>query len=262
MATQTLGFVVNSDPRHRWPALDDAVRSLVSSSFVLGRFRIQMPLILPSGSSVVVTIWPEGNGDTFMVTDDGVSLFEITGGAFSETLFGRVAKEFCSRYGASFDGGSMLYLRVGAGRLRGAIIAMANLIKEVVDETVGRSIEQKAKGIDLELWEKLDYAFKGFKIDHKANLAGESSATHQFSAVVNFDRGIVVFDTFNGQGNSINAAYTKMADLGRTEHPPRRIAVTRLMHDIGPKLNLITSVATVVEIGIENDSLRRLAFAA
>lgn len=262
MATQTVTFLTESDTSGRFPALDDAVRSIVTTSLVLGRYRINMPLLMPSGSAATVTVWPEGQGETFMVTDDAASLFEIESGAFSEMIFSRVAKERSPKYGASFDGASMFYLRVSGDRLRGAIIAMANLMKEVVDETILRSINQKAKRIDLELWEKLENAFEGASVERRVHLLGESTAEHEFTALVKTERGSVVFDTFSPQGNSVNSVYVKMSDIGRSEHPPRGIAVTRRTAEIGPKLNLITSVAEVIEIGIEENDLRRLALAA
>lgn len=262
MAAQTLSFLKQSDDGGRYPALDEAVKSMVRSTFVQGRFRVEMPIVLPSGSVATVTVWPEGNGETFMVTDDGASLFEVASGAFSESLFSRVARERCERYGATFDGDSMFYLRVSSGRLRGAIVAMANLIKEVVDETIHRSINQKARRIDLELWDKLERAFAGFTVERRAHILGESTATHEFSAVLRTERGLVAFDTFSSHANSINSIYVKMADIGRCEVPPRGIAVTKRMSDIGPKLNLVTSVAEVVEIEIPTNDLQRLALAA
>jgi hypothetical protein len=262
MATQTVSFLTNSDKLGRSAALDQAVGSMVSASFVQGRFRVEMPVVLASGTAATVSVWQEGSGDTFMVSDDGSALFEIMAGAFSEPIFRRVAKEKSERYGAIFDGGSMLYLRVSGGRLRGAIIAMANLMKEVVDQTIERSINQKAPQIDLELWDKLDRAFAGARVERKAHLYGESTASHEFSAVLHADGRLIAFDTFTTQGNSINSVYVKMADIGRGEAPPKGIAVTKNLSAIGPKLNLITSVAQVVEIGIETDNLYRVAMAA
>lgn len=261
MATEA-PILVTQSGASRYAALDQAVRSLVSASFVQGRFRVDMPVVMPSGSAATVTVWPEGDGDTYMVTDDGASLFEIVAGAFSERLFGRVAKERCERYGAIYDGHAMLYLRVSSGQLRGAIVAMANLMKEVVDETIHRSINQKARQIDLELWDKLERTFGGQAVERRAHLLGESTASHEFSAVLKTDRGLIAFDAFSAQGNSVNSVYVKMADIGRCEAPPKGIAVTKRMSDIGPKLNLINSVAQVIEIGIEQDDLQRLAQAA
>lgn len=262
MAAPTTSFLTRSDAVSRYPALDEAVRSLVSGSFVQGRYRVELPLVMPSGSVTTVTIWPEGSGDTFMVTDDGASLFEVVSGAFSETLFARVARERSGRYGATFDGGAIFYLRVSAGRLRGAIVAMANLMKEVVDETVSRSIMQKARQIEHELWEKLEKTFSGYEVERRAHLPGESTAIHEFSALLKTETGLVVFDTFNAHGTSINSVYVKMSDIGRSETPPKGIAVTKRMSGIGPKLNLITSVAQVVEIDIQTQDLQRLALVA
>lgn len=262
MATPTVSFLTQSDTIGRYPALDEAVRTMVSSSFVQGRFRIEMPVVMPSGSVATVTVWPEGAGETFMVTDDGAALFEVVSGAFNERLFVRVAKERCGRLGAQFDGHSMLYIRVASDRLRGAIIAMANLMKEVVDETIQRSINQKAPQIDHALWDKLETTFRGFEVKRHAQLSGESTAVHDFSALLRTERGLVVFDTFNAHSNSINAVYIKMADIGRMTAPPRGIAVTKRRQDIGPKLNLISTVAEVVEIDVKADVLERLVLAA
>ncbi len=262
MATQTASFLIESAPQGRYPALDDAVRSMVTSSLVLGRYRIDMPLLMPSGSMTTVTVWPEGQGETFMVTDDGAALFEIESGAFTERIFQRVAKERCPKYGADFDNAAMFFLRVTPDRLRGAIIAMANLMKEVVDETIQRSISHKAKQIDLELWDKLERTFAGFEMQRRAHILGDSTAEHEFTALLKTERGLVLFDTFSAQGNSINSVYVKMSDIRRAEEAPRGIAVTRRISEIGPKLNLITSVSQVVEVGIQTDALRRLALAA
>lgn len=253
--------MTQDDPISRFPALDEAVRSIVSTSFVQGRFRVSLPLVMPSGSMTTVTVWPEG-GDTFMVTDDGAALFEVQSGAFSEATFASVAKKSCARYGATFDGGSMFYLRVSSGRLRGAMIAMANLIKEAVDETVHQSINKKARQIDFELWDKLERTFTGYKIQRHAHLSGESTAVHDFTAVMETEKGRVAFDTFSAHGVSINSVYVKMADIGRGEEQIRGFAVTRNLAVIGPKLNLVTSVARVLEIGISSDDLEKLAIAA
>lgn len=262
MATQTASFLIEGAHQGRYPALDDAVRSMVTSSLVLGRYRIDMPLLMPSGSMTTVTVWPEGQGETFMVTDDGAALFEIESGAFAERIFQRVAKERCPKYGAVFDNAAMFFLRVTPDHLRGAIIAMANLMKEVVDETIQRSVAQKAKQIDEELWDKLNRTFSGFEMERRAHVLGESTAEHEFTALLKTERGLIVFDTFSAQGNSINSVYVKMSDIRRTDDAPRGVAVTRRTSDIGPKLNLITSVSQVVELGIETDALRRLALAA
>ncbi len=262
MAAQATFLAQHNDTSGRSSALETAVSSLVSMSFSHGRFRVDMPVILPSGSSATVTIWPEGGGETFMVTDDGAALFEVTSGAFSEAIFGRIARERCARYGAMFDGATMLYLRVSADQLRGAIVTMANLMKEVVDETINRSLHQNMRQIDLELWEKLEHAFRGLKVERRVHLLGDSTASHEFSAVVTTSKGLLAFETFSAQGNSINSVFVKMADISRSDVPPKGFAVTRRVADIGPKLNLINSVAQVIEVGIQTDDLHRLALAA
>jgi hypothetical protein len=262
MATSTASFLATGDNAHRSAALDEAVCSMVTYKAVLGRFCVTMPVVLASGSYANVVVWQEGAGDSFMVTDDGAALFEVTAGAFSETSFKKVAAEKCAHHGAVFDGTAMLYIKVSAARLKVAIITMANLVKEVVDETVARSIGAKANEMDHLLWEKLGEAFGGKLVQRRALLIGESNMTHQVTAAVQSEQGLVVFDNFSAQGNSINSVYVKMADLGRIEVPPKRFAVTTNRSELGSKLNLITAVAQVMEISVNSDSFRKMAEAA
>lgn len=197
-----------------------------------------------------------------MVSDDGAAFMEVLSGAFSETVFRRLAREKCERYGAAFDGGTMLYLRVSKDKLRGAIVAMANLMREVVDDTIHRSVDSRAHQIDQELWHKLDAAFGAGSVERKVQLSGESTAVHEFKALVKTEKGYVAFDTFSSQGHSVNSIYVKMSDLNRRHDAPRGVAVTRDLGSVGPKLHLISSVARVVEIGIGPELFHRLAEAA
>jgi hypothetical protein len=262
MATSTASFLTTGDNARRTTALDEAVRSMVTYKTVLGRFCVTMPVVLASGSYASVVVWPEGGGDTFMVTDDGAALFEITAGAFSENSFKKVATEKSKHHGATFDGAAMLYIRVSAAKLKVAIITMANLVKEVVDETIERSIGAKASEMDQMLWQKLGDAFGGTVVQRRVQLAGESHMTHQFTAAVQSEQGLVVFDNFSAQGNSINSVYVKMADLGRTDTPPKRFAVTSNCSQLGSRLNLISTVAQVMEISADSSAFRRMAEAA
>lgn len=239
-------------------AVETAVARLVSWHPLNGRYRVSMPVALCTGTLVDVSVWPEPDG-SFMVTDDGIAHFEVVSGAFSERLFRSVAKTRCGSAGAVFDGGTMLFLRVSADQLRGAIIAMANLIKEVVDETIARSIKQKFEGARDALFERLDMAFSPASVSHCASVIGASTAEYEVDALVETRRGLVVFDLFTKDPASIASSFTKLSDLARGDGTPRLVAVTPKPEDIGPKLTLIASVATVIRADSTVDVFRRAA---
>lgn len=239
-------------------AVDDAVARLVSADLLNGRYRISMPIATSTGSMVDVSVWPEPS-NTFMVSDAGTAYFEITSGAFNERTFQAVAKMRCATYGAMFDGGTMLFMRVTAPQLRGAIIAMGSLVKEVVDETVAKSIKAKAETARDRLFERLDKAFDAAKVAHDAEVIGASTAGYKVDALVRTDAGEVVFDLFTKDPISISATFTKLSDIYRLDDGPKLVAVTRDPEAVGPKLQLISSVAPVIRLDAALERFRKVA---
>ncbi|TXH26489.1 MAG: hypothetical protein E6Q99_04585, partial [Elusimicrobia bacterium] len=206
-------------------AVDAAVARLVSLDVVGGRHRISMPIALCTGSMVDVSVWAEPGG-TFMVSDDGTAHFEATLAMVSERTFGAVARAKIAPYGAAFDGHSMLFIRVEPGRLHGAIVAMASLIKEVVDEAIARAARAKSASAFDTLYERIGRAFPNAEIQHHAGMIGASTAEYEVDAAVRTERGLLVFDMFTKDPISIAATFTKLSDLSRLDAPPRLVAVT------------------------------------
>lgn len=239
-------------------AVDDAVARLVSAEVLNGRYRISMPIVTCTGSMVDVSVWPEPDG-AFIVSDAGSAHHEVTSGAFNERTFQSVARSQCAAYGAVFDYGTMLLMRVTAAQLRGSIIAMGSLIKEVVDETVLRSVKAKAESARDRLFERLDQAFNKANVTHDAEIIGASTAGYRVDALVRVGDEPVVFDLFTKDPNSISAAFTKLSDIYRRDDGPKLVAVTRDPENIGPKLQLISSVAPVIRIDAAIDRFRKIA---
>ena len=254
MAT-THSLMVGSD---RSAAVDELVRALCSSETLNGRYLVQMPVVTAYGSMISVSIWPEGGGETFIVSDDGLAYHEITTAMGSERTFSGVAKAKCDRYGAQFDGGSMLFLRVDKQRLRGAVIAMASLTKEVIDETLEKSFAARVSQAHEQFLRNVAAAFPRFRIRENAPVIGRSTASHDVDALVETDGRMLAFDVFSKAGNSINSAYTKLSDIARLDDGPRTIGVTQDLREIGPKLTLISSVAEVIEADADEETYWRL----
>lgn len=238
--------------------LEGTIARLVQATEVNGRVVIQMPVTTQFGGGISVTLWPEGGG-TFMVSDDGMAYHEALTAAASERIFVRVARDACRRYGASFDGSSMLFIRVATDRLKGAIIAMASLVKEVVDETIERSYAAKSERDREDFVRRVENAFPRGAVKEHASVVGQSTTPHEFDAVVQTDRGTLAFDYFSKAAGSISAAYLKLSDIARLEDGPRPIGATPDPAALGTKLNLITSVARVIESRSRAETLLRLA---
>lgn len=242
-------------------AVDEAVATLVSMETLNGRYRISMPVAMCTGTLVDVSVWPEPDGD-FMVSDDGVAHFEIASNSISQRTFNSVARAKCAPYGAVFDGGAMFFMRVAADRLRGAIIAMAALVKDVVDETMERAAKAKADAARDILFARLDSAFSAPNVIHDADILGASTAGYTVDAIVQTDAGPVVYDLFTKDANSVSSAFTKLSDISRLDTGPRLVAVTREPDLVGPKLQLIATVAPIIRLTSAPETFRKAAIAA
>lgn len=240
-------------------AIDDLVRELCAAETLNGRYLVQMPVLTAFGSMVSVSIWPEGGGETFRVTDDGLAYHEITTAAGNERIFFGVAKARCARYGASFDGCSMLFMRVDKQRLKGAVVAMASLTREVIDETLKKSFEAKVDGAHEAFVRRVAEAFPQSKRTEHAHVIGQSTTDYVIDVLVETERTALAFDYFLKSGNSVNSAYVALSDIARLEDGPVPVGVTPSLRDVGPKLTLISSVAQVIEADAGVETYTRLA---
>lgn len=240
-------------------AIEGLVKQLCSSEAVNGRSVIHMPVVTSYGSMVSISVWQEGGGDTFMVSDDGLAYHEITTALASERVFSSVAKNRSERYGATFNGCSILFIRIDKERLRGAIIAMASLIKEIIDETLEKSFAAKI-GLEHEAFvKKVAAAFPDSVIDEGARVVGQSTTAYQVDALVRTDKRMLAFNYFSKSGNSINSAYTLLSDIARLGDGPSPVGVTASFEKVGPKLTLISSVAQVIETNADIEQYHQLA---
>lgn len=238
-----------------------AVRDLVSCDLLNGRFRIGLPVVSVSGSRMDVSVWPNPDG-TFTVTDNAVALGELGGNPIAERIFNSIAAARAASYGIRVHRGAFAIERVSGDHLRGALVAVANLAKEVLDETNDRLVKTKRKALREDLFRRLDQAFPTASIDRDVTVHGSSTAAYDVAAVVKVDGEETIFDVFTRDPISIAAEFTKLSDLFRRDDSPRLVAVTREPEKVGPKLQLIASVAPIISVDVGLDQYRRLAAAA
>jgi hypothetical protein len=240
-------------------AADKAIAELVTRRVVNGRVIIAMPVAACTGSLVSVSI-SEVSGGEFMVSDDGCAFREISDNLYSTRTFANTARKSAERYGARFDGYSMLLLKVGASGLKMAIIAMASLAKEVIDITVAKDSVAKASTERDMMRERIDLAFGSAQVTEEAEILGYSTQPYRFDLMVKDDRGTALFEFFSGQGVSINSAFAKFSDVHQTEGSPRIGGVTTDLNSIGPKLILLNSVTDrLLEVNDASDRYDLLA---
>jgi hypothetical protein len=241
--------------------IDALVRGLCGYEVLNGRYLVQLPVVTAFGSTVSVSIYPEGGGDTFMVSDAGLAYHEVSSAMADHSTFVRVATARCRRFGAAFDGATMLIIRVSKDRLRGAVVGMADLVRQVIDETLEKSF---AKQIDqsLEVFSRrVAEAFPHAKRTEQAEIIGQSTASYRVDMMVEVEGRRIGFEHFGDSPASISAAFLTLTDIGRLDDELTVVGVTPSLQAVGPKLTLLTKVARIVETEAPADAYRRAAAA-
>jgi len=221
---------------------DRAIASLVSARAVGSRVVITMPVASCTGSLVSVSLSERPSG-MFLISDDGCAFREVSDNLYSTKSFAAHAKKAATKYGATFDGYSMLFVEVDAARLKISIIAMATLAKEVIDATVAADSTEKADKQRDQMRERIGVAFKGANVIEDVGVSGYSTQEYQFDYLVEDARGRALFQYFNAKGVSINATFAKFSDVHQREDAPLIAGVTADLDAIGKRLILLRSVA-------------------
>lgn len=239
-------------------SIDAAVSRLVTCDYLNGRYRIGTPILTAAGSLVDVDVIPEPGG-TFTVSDGGVVKFEADATLHSMRALRTVARQKADEHQARYIDDGLYLLNIRPDRLKGAIISMANLTREIMDEVLLRSTKARRDLARDMLFERLDRAFGGDSVSHDAEIIGQSTAVYQVDAVVKRGDDLTVFNLFTRDPTSVSSAFMKLSDLHRLEWSPRLVAVTRDPDRVGPKLQLITSVASVVRLDAGVSTFARAA---
>jgi hypothetical protein len=109
--------------------VEAAVRQLVSAEhFRAGSF-VTMPVIYPSGASVVLEVFQQGG--RFFVSDRGGGYQEAEFAGASR-YYSREGKKAAEDYGIKFDGRDMFIAEVAEERLSGAFTVVANCSQSAV----------------------------------------------------------------------------------------------------------------------------------
>ncbi|WP_417245980.1 hypothetical protein [Celeribacter sp.] len=239
-------------------ALREAIGDLVQVDNLNRRYRVSLPIMMPSGGLLDISVYPEP-GATFLVSDDGAAFFEVSGYGITRRSFSITARNKADRVGAEFDGNEFLFMRITLDHLKAAIIAIGNLSVEVAREVVEKHMRAKSSTAKETLIRKVGEAFPSAKVTEDVDLYGASTASYQFDALVEINGHRAAFDLFTKDPISIAATYTKLSDVSRAEDNPSLIGVTRNPNAIGPKLALISSVARVIKLDSTSEVFQKSA---
>lgn len=240
-------------------ATDRAVRELIGIKHRADGAYISLPLLYPSGASVVVRL--DGGPDQFFITDFGGAYHEadLMG---ATTTFNRHARSVAERAGVGFDQHAFFVVEASKEQIAGAIAAVANCSHDAVAIAALKLSEKATRDQSRFLYERLVSVFPISAVDRDVTIHGSTNTPYSVASVVRHGSRETIFDVVTRHPTSIAFASTKFHDIARLDRPPARVAVVDQKSAFGTYLGVLSLDASVIEQDVPDDTLRRLAEAA
>ena len=239
--------------------VDEVSRELVTSLHDrVGSF-VRTPLLYPSGSSVVVRVEPAAQ--RFLVSDWGAGYQEaqwIT----SMQGYARYANVIARAAGVGFDQHAFFVLDVERTQLAGAISTIANCAHDAVSTVTMRAVDRRAHEDAERLFDRLKLVFSPQFVAKDADVVGGSTTIWPVATLVQIGDRRTVFEPVRNHHASIVNASAKFHDIATASNAPDRVAVVKNKGQFGTYLAVLSQAAEVIDNGVPDSVLTRLAHAA
>ncbi len=235
---------------------DDVVRGLASAAVNPAGCFVRTPVLYPGGSSVVVRV--DRDEHHFSVSDYGHGYAEAEMMCAAET-FDRIAGTIAEGAGVEIRERGFLASNLVRDELIGAVMAVAYCSQRAVVETALR-IEDQASVKDRNAFAyRLVRLFGNDRVEQNAKVPGADYDGWVVLARIRGGSGPVLFDHVEPVQAAVMTATAKFHDIARRDDPPRRIVSVNGKAEMRRYIGLLSQAAEVIETGVDDDVLRRLA---
>jgi hypothetical protein len=223
-----------------------------------GRIMIDLPLMYPSGSMVVVDA--EQNRDKIWVSDMGQGLVEAEMMGASDS-YGSVASKAAKDYGVEYDGNSIFALWVPASRIEAAIVCVANASHTAAADAVRHASEVHSRRHDDMIYERIVRVFGRPIVAKSVEISGLRTVWEAHNVVLFPNGRKAVFEFMTKHPTSVSSKFLKFSDM---KSAPLPISLNAVVPDLelDPRSQMIGDVANIVTIEAEDDALRGYAEAS
>jgi hypothetical protein len=230
---------------------------LAKADLVQGRAFIRTPILLPSGSSVVVVVEDRGNGE-YRLSDIRQGFEEADRNGMGRT-YQRQAKEVAELAGIGFADDAFVLPNASPRQLIGGTITLANAVARAAERTLLRAAQRSQETAVTRLAERLGVLFPSAKVVRDSRLRGASEHEWDIDAVVTVGQRRTVFDIVTRHPTSVAFASTKFHDLALLDPAPVRVAVVHRKASFGNLLGVVAQAARVVEDDAPDSAFMRAA---
>lgn len=223
----------------------DIASGLTKADLVQGRAFIRTPVLLPSGSTVVVVVQDLGGG-RYHLSDLGQGWEEAEQIGMAR-IYQRQAETVAVLSGITFTGRAFILADATQRQLTGGTMTVANAVARTAERTVLRADQRPQDASVARLVGRLGHLFPNAQVATEVDLHGASEHAWHFDALVTAGRRRAVFDIVTPNTISVAFASAKFHDLAALESPPARVAVIQGKAAFGDLLSVIAQAAHVVE---------------
>lgn len=233
----------------------DIASGLTKADLMQGRAFIRTPVLLPSGSTVVVVIQDLGGG-RYHLSDLGQGWEEAEQIGMVRT-YQRQAEAVAVLSGIAFTGRAFVLTDASRRQLIGGTMTVANAVARAAERTVLRAEQRPQDGSVERLVSRLGHLFPNAQVAREVDIRGASEHAWHFAAVVTAEGRRAVFDIVTPHATSVAFASAKFHDIAALDTPPARAAVIRQKAAFGDLLSVIAQAANVVEHDAPDRSFKR-----
>lgn len=236
--------------------ISKATSRLMAVSIERDRARVTVPVVYPSGSSCVVEIVI--NGDKCFVSDLGLGRLE-TEMQGADEFYDYAARRSSEYFHVKYDGFSVFAIWASLDKLETAITAVSNASAQAVSAAIQKSLEERQKSKNAELFERTKRIFGEQFVARKADVAGRD-AKWEVNNFVQLKNGKqAVFEFVSESQNAIANKFMMFSDLVKGETNISLNSVVLNISRMGKKGAMLSDVSNMVEMAANDDEFARLA---
>jgi hypothetical protein len=248
--------------------VDTVAREIVATEHQENGSFIRLPLLYPSGATVVVRV--ERGDNRYFVSDWGLG-YQETDLYGAGSFYTRHARPIAEKAGVGFDNQSFFIVEATREQLPGAVVTIGNCSQEAAMRAADALAEKTFEDSKERLYERLVRVFarphvSSTKLVRKnVRVIGHSSTDWPIATIVHLPdaRRSTIFEPVTKHHNSVAHAAMKFNDIARLgSDAPNRVAVVHRKKELGTFLGVLSQSASVIEDDASDETFSRLAEAA
>lgn len=248
--------------------IDQVARDLVATEHHVGGSFIRIPLLYPSGATVVVRV--EAGDGRYFVSDWGLG-YQETDLYGAATFYARHARTIAEKSGVGFDNQSFFVTEASREQLAGAVVTIGNCSQEAAMRAADSLAEKTFEDSKDRLYERLVGIFaakanvRSKIVTKNVKFIGYSTTEWPIATLVRPEGSHrqIIFEPVTKHHNSVASATMKFHDIALLgKEAPARVAVVHNKKDLGTYLGVLSQAAEVIEDDVSDASIIKLAKAA